>query len=103
MIDGRPAIDQKGDGSVVARPSHTTSTRAIAQRLRSNLWAPVAFLAVGVAVAGVLVAIQTRRPVSADEVDCSKAKCVTLTFDDGPSPFTNRLLDVLNANGAKAT
>jgi peptidoglycan/xylan/chitin deacetylase (PgdA/CDA1 family) len=34
---------------------------------------------------------------------CSKAKCVALTFDDGPSPFTDRLLDVLNANGAKAT
>jgi peptidoglycan/xylan/chitin deacetylase (PgdA/CDA1 family) len=75
----------------------------IADRLRGNLWVPVAFIAAIVALAGVVVASETRRPVSADEVDCSKAKCVALTFDDGPSPFTDRLLDVLNAKGAKAT
>jgi peptidoglycan/xylan/chitin deacetylase (PgdA/CDA1 family) len=87
----------------VARRSRTTSTRAIAQRLRGNLWVPVAVLAVILATAAVLVAIQTRRSVSADEVNCAEAKCVALTFDDGPSPFTDRLLDVLNAKGAKAT
>ncbi|KXZ20786.1 polysaccharide deacetylase [Bacillus nakamurai] len=30
-------------------------------------------------------------------------KTVYLTFDDGPSPYTDRLLDVLKAHGAKAT
>lgn len=75
----------------------------IADRLRGNLWVPMAFGAAIVALAGVVVASETRRPVGADEVDCSKAKCVALTFDDGPSPFTDRLLDVLNAEGAKAT
>ena len=39
----------------------------------------------------------------ADDVDCSKLKCVALTFDDGPSPFTDRLLQILKDNDAKAT
>jgi peptidoglycan/xylan/chitin deacetylase (PgdA/CDA1 family) len=40
---------------------------------------------------------------NADDVDCSKVKCVALTFDDGPSPYTDRLLQILNQNDAKAT
>ena len=36
-------------------------------------------------------------------VDCSKDKCVALTFDDGPTPYTDRLLSVLKDAGAKAT
>jgi peptidoglycan/xylan/chitin deacetylase (PgdA/CDA1 family) len=30
-------------------------------------------------------------------------KCIALTFDDGPVPTTMRLLDILKANGARAT
>ena len=36
-------------------------------------------------------------------VDCSADKCVALTFDDGPGPYTDRLLQVLGDDGAKAT
>lgn len=43
------------------------------------------------------------RRASADNVDCSQVKCVALTFDDGPSPFTDRLLSTLRDNDAKAT
>lgn len=32
-----------------------------------------------------------------------KQKVIYLTFDDGPSPYTERLLDVLDAYGVKAT
>ncbi|MGI5284671.1 polysaccharide deacetylase family protein [Nonomuraea polychroma] len=39
----------------------------------------------------------------AGTVDCAKAKCVALTFDDGPGPFTGRLLDVLREAQARAT
>ena len=39
----------------------------------------------------------------ADEVDCSITKCVAFTFDDGPSPFTDRLLQILKDSNAKAT
>ena len=36
-------------------------------------------------------------------VDCGVDKCVALTFDDGPGPFTDRLLDVLDDADGKAT
>jgi peptidoglycan/xylan/chitin deacetylase (PgdA/CDA1 family) len=40
---------------------------------------------------------------NADDVDCSKVKCVAFTFDDGPTPYTDRLLQILRENDAKAT
>ncbi|GFG74941.1 glycosyl hydrolase [Mycobacterium botniense] len=40
---------------------------------------------------------------SADDVDCSVVRCVALTFDDGPTPYTDRLLGILKDNNAKAT
>ena len=43
------------------------------------------------------------RKAGAEIVDCSKAKCVALTFDDGPSPYTDRLLQILNQNDARST
>jgi peptidoglycan/xylan/chitin deacetylase (PgdA/CDA1 family) len=43
------------------------------------------------------------RRASADNVDCSQVKCVALTFDDGPSPYTDRLLQILRDNDAKST
>ncbi|MEO3784654.1 polysaccharide deacetylase family protein [Actinocorallia sp. B10E7] len=36
-------------------------------------------------------------------VNCAKAKCVALTFDDGPSSGTSRLLKLLKQGGARAT
>ncbi|AWS40168.1 hypothetical protein DKM19_01315 [Streptosporangium sp. 'caverna'] len=36
-------------------------------------------------------------------VDCAKAKCVALTYDDGPGPETGRLLDILADHNARAT
>ncbi|WP_411731626.1 polysaccharide deacetylase family protein [Paeniglutamicibacter sp.] len=35
--------------------------------------------------------------------DCAEVKCVALTFDDGPGPYTESLLDVLDEHDAKAT
>jgi peptidoglycan/xylan/chitin deacetylase (PgdA/CDA1 family) len=43
------------------------------------------------------------RLASAGEVDCGHVRCVALTFDDGPSPYTDRLLQILKDNDAKAT
>ena len=57
--------------------------------------------AVAVLVIGALTGHVKR--AGADDVDCSQTKCVALTFDDGPSPFTDRLLKVLNDNDGKAT
>lgn len=75
------------------------------QLRRNGLWWQVGVLALVVMVIGAaLLYVERRAPgPSADEVDCSKFKCVALTFDDGPAPFTDRLLRVLAAQGAKAT
>jgi len=43
------------------------------------------------------------RQAAADSVDCSQVKCVALTFDDGPSPYTDRLLEILRASNAQST
>jgi len=57
------------------------------------------------AVAMVVVALLTGHPRRAEAapVDCSQVKCVALTFDDGPSPYTDRLLQILKDNDAEAT
>ncbi|KAB2344375.1 polysaccharide deacetylase family protein [Actinomadura rudentiformis] len=44
----------------------------------------------------------TRGPTS-PRTDCAKAKCIALTFDDGPGPYTARLLDMLAGRKARAT
>lgn len=36
-------------------------------------------------------------------VDCTKEKCIALTFDDGPSVYTEILLSTLQEKGVKAT
>lgn len=38
-----------------------------------------------------------------DKVDCAKAKCLALTFDDGPVPGTAAMLDLLAEKGVRAT
>ncbi|MQY09364.1 Peptidoglycan-N-acetylmuramic acid deacetylase PdaC [Actinomadura sp. RB68] len=45
----------------------------------------------------------TGTPPPAARTDCTKARCVALTFDDGPGPYTARLLDDLAARRARAT
>ncbi len=62
----------------------------------------------GVAAAAAIVAVgaftgHVRFAHANDAVDCAQVKCVALTFDDGPTPYTDRLLGILNANNAKAT
>lgn len=37
------------------------------------------------------------------KIDCDRVKCVALTFDDGPGPYTARLLETLKKNGVRAT
>ncbi|QYC38121.1 Peptidoglycan-N-acetylglucosamine deacetylase [Nonomuraea coxensis DSM 45129] len=39
----------------------------------------------------------------AGTVDCAATKCVALTFDDGPGPYTAELLDILKRENARAT
>lgn len=46
----------------------------------------------------------SRKPENAGKkTDCTKAKCIALTFDDGPGPYTNSILDTLEKKKARAT
>ncbi|NGX06091.1 polysaccharide deacetylase family protein [Mycobacteroides franklinii] len=65
----------------------------------------IAVVAVVVLAAAGVVALGVRHRLllGPDTVDCARYKCVALTFDDGPTPFTDRLLQVLTDRGAKAT
>ena len=57
-----------------------------------------------VAAAAVLViGGLTGHVTRADNLSCSVVKCVALTFDDGPGPYTDRLLQILKDKDAKAT
>ncbi len=62
-------------------------------------------LGVAAAVVVVVVSLLTghAKRETPDEVDCATEKCVALTFDDGPGPYTDRLLQILKDNDAKAT
>jgi peptidoglycan/xylan/chitin deacetylase (PgdA/CDA1 family) len=44
-----------------------------------------------------------QRPPAQRKIDCDTTKCVALTFDDGPGPYTDGLLDVLKREGVRAT
>ncbi|BBX72395.1 polysaccharide deacetylase family protein [Mycobacterium shinjukuense] len=60
---------------------------------------------VGVVAAAVVLLVGglTGHITRADDPNCSVVKCVALTFDDGPGPYTDRLLKILADNDAKAT
>ncbi|GAA3841755.1 polysaccharide deacetylase family protein [Sphaerisporangium flaviroseum] len=51
---------------------------------------------------GPSIAAQTSRP-SAAAVNCAKVKCIALTFDDGPGPYTGKLLDLLRKHHTKVS
>jgi peptidoglycan/xylan/chitin deacetylase (PgdA/CDA1 family) len=59
----------------------------------------------GVVAAGAVLVIGglTGHVTRADNLSCAVVKCVALTFDDGPGPFDDRLLQILKDNDAKAT
>ncbi|MCO6008901.1 polysaccharide deacetylase family protein [Actinoallomurus purpureus] len=77
-----PLRSRPADGSPAAPTTHD-----LAARLRYTSWPR------GAATAS------AARP----EVDCRKAKCIALTFDDGPGPYTTKLLGMLAAHHVKAT
>ena len=69
---------------------------------RAWLWTVAGVVAAVVIVVAGTLSGHIRR-ADADTVDCAVQKCVALTFDDGPGPYTDRLLKVLADNDAKAT
>jgi len=72
-------------------------------RGRRFRWVSVAVVAVVIAASAAWMIVAKGRQASPDTVDCTRAKCVALTFDDGPTPFTDRLLRILRDDDARAT
>jgi peptidoglycan/xylan/chitin deacetylase (PgdA/CDA1 family) len=72
-----------------------------------SYWRVVIGVCAGVAIVvigGLTGHVRVATPAeAAEDVDCTEVKCVALTFDDGPSPYTDRLLKILQDNDAKAT
>ncbi len=67
-------------------------------------WLPLAALSAVVVLTGALTVVAVKnRSADPDTVDCTRDMCVALTFDDGPTPFTDRLLRILTSDDAKAT
>ncbi|MFI0352753.1 polysaccharide deacetylase family protein [Actinomadura sp. 9N407] len=72
---------------------------AFGRRARDAALAPRPVLRLGPPESPTLAASRSPAP----QADCRTAKCVALTFDDGPGPDTGRLLDALAERGARAT
>jgi peptidoglycan/xylan/chitin deacetylase (PgdA/CDA1 family) len=68
-----------------------------------SYWRMVIGVCVGIAVVVIGGFTGHVKVAKADDVDCAQVKCIALTFDDGPSPYTDRLLQILKDNDAKAT
>jgi peptidoglycan/xylan/chitin deacetylase (PgdA/CDA1 family) len=79
----------------------------VPRRPNSHAWPYWRTVASAVAATAVVVigawTGHVRFALANEVVDCAQVKCVALTFDDGPTPYTDRLLGILKANNAKAT
>lgn len=59
-------------------------------------------LAISLAMSTQVAFAAAPAPASA-AVNCRHVKCLALTFDDGPGPYTNKLLDILKKRDVKVT
>jgi peptidoglycan/xylan/chitin deacetylase (PgdA/CDA1 family) len=65
--------------------------------------APVAAAPAGAPPAAPAPSTPVKAPTKPKPVDCRRVKCVALTFDDGPGPYTKRLLAMLRKEKVHAT
>ena len=79
------------------------SSGAPRRRNRRRSAGVVAGALAAVLLAGTQVAAAPAPANAPRHVDCSVARCVALTFDDGPGPQTPALLRMLKDAGARAT
>jgi peptidoglycan/xylan/chitin deacetylase (PgdA/CDA1 family) len=67
-------------------------------------WLPILIAALATLVAApVAAADSTGTGAKAKPVNCAKVKCIALTFDDGPGPYTGKLLETLRRDKSKVT
>ncbi|MFC6080686.1 polysaccharide deacetylase family protein [Sphaerisporangium aureirubrum] len=67
-------------------------------------WLPILIAAVATLTVAPVAAADTSGPAAkAKAVNCAKVKCIALTFDDGPGPYTRKLLETLRRDKTKVT
>lgn len=86
-------------------PTPSTGKAAGKSKKSASPSASTAQPAVFVGISGNAAGMQVipPQPVNPDAVDCTKVKCVALTYDDGPGDYTTQILDVLKQNQVHAT
>ncbi|MGW4964743.1 polysaccharide deacetylase family protein, partial [Nonomuraea sp. NPDC004186] len=95
-LPAEPAAFQKGPVESTQAGDPREASAAV-----SGAWGAAAAGAQGVAA---MAAPDDRAEVRPrPRVDCRRVKCVALTFDDGPGPYTDTLLAYLAAYHAQAT
>lgn len=62
-------------------------------------WIPIVIAA----VVALTTAVPAEAGTASKAVDCARVKCIALTFDDGPGPYTAKLLDTLRRHRTKVT
>ena len=87
-----------------ARAVEQVRAKAVFPAVRARTNAPALAQTGSLAVVGTDTpgAVQARAAAE-DEISCSEVACVALTFDDGPSVYTEGLLDLLKENDVQAT
>lgn len=91
---------------VIAAPVHRSRPHTV--QAHSTRTAPRATRALHGAAAAPVVHASTRAPLRSGSgagraVDCGVKKCIALTFDDGPGPYTRTLLRELATSKVHAT
>ncbi|MEV7967221.1 polysaccharide deacetylase family protein [Sphaerisporangium sp. NPDC088356] len=68
-------------------------------------WIPIVLAATVTLTAAPPASAESSATASAAKgaVNCAKVKCISLTFDDGPGPYTAKLLDLLREHHTKVT
>lgn len=98
-----PRGEHGADAAAASVANPAARAKSALRPTRGNVRSVAILVAVIALTTAVVVATARQRGADPDDVDCSRAKCVALTFDDGPTSFTDRLLNVLTDNDAKAT
>lgn len=98
-IENGTTSQQSRMAQTVGRLAHSTlstpARRTISQAAALQYFSGLSLLNFGRPV-------QAESPVQ-DEINCREVACVALTFDDGPSFYTEGLLDTLKEHNVKAT
>lgn len=98
-LAGCSAMDATGGGSAATAAASGGSSRASAAPGTPTGPTPSS----GSASASSTPSPTTTRLTATSSVDCTKLKCVALTYDDGPSPLTPKLLKAFTDRNSTAT